>query len=75
MHPDTPPEVRARVRAYVAARMFVEAVNLAEDTATDLDCWSGMTAEEFRDYHLGRELMQRARTAAGRSPPGARDAA
>lgn len=50
MHPDVPADVRAKVLDFIERRMFVEAVNLAEDAEYQ------RCKREEKKLHIGKEL-------------------
>jgi hypothetical protein len=54
MHPDIPAEIRSKVLDYIERRMFVEAINLAEDAEYD------RCRRALESKHFGQELFDAA---------------
>jgi hypothetical protein len=52
MHPDIPWQVQLQVLDFIERRMFVEAVNLAEDAEDD------RCRREFKNEQFGKELRE-----------------
>jgi hypothetical protein len=52
MHPDIPAEVVSKILDYIDRRMFVEAINLAEDAEDE------RRRLELKTRHFGKELVE-----------------